>query len=204
MSASPFETLVRADRIVNVDGIDWGPCGEKKVTISGFGWNTDLHLAQVAMVHRYVWMESCSFHGAPNTNKVGEIARALGDPRLIISGDNHIGFWHSKTRTFNCGSLMRLNRDQANYRPRVGIVYSDFSIMPYYLDTMNDNSINVSDIPDLADKADKEEQLDDFLHELRQMGRGGLDYLDAVRRYTIKNGVKKATTRLIESILTGE
>jgi hypothetical protein len=203
LEASPYQTLVKAGSIIDIDDSEWET--DDEVVVRGYGWNTgttDIK-CHMALVHRYVWMDGCSYHGAPNTNKVGELAHSLGKPKLIVTGDNHIGFWHQKTRIFNCGSLFRLNKDQQMYRPRIGVVYSDMSILPYYLDTSNDNTLGRFADSDVMDIAEKQDDIDDFIQELGQMGRGGLDYLDAVRRYTNKHGVRKATAKLIESILTG-
>ena len=204
---SPYATLCKAGTFIDVDNTFTGVVS---ATLFGYGWNTQLNLGagekgikQISMIHRYVWMDGCSYHSAPVANKCNQIAEQLGKPKLIISGDNHIGFWHKPTRIFNCGSLMRLNRDQQNYKPRVGIVYSDCSVIPYYLDT--DNDVVADRIgPEEIDNAEQKEEIDDFLHELAQMGRGGLDYLDAVRRYAKKHDVRKATQQLIEFILTGD
>jgi hypothetical protein len=155
------------------------------------------------MIHRYVWMDGCSYNGAPNTNGVKVIADELDRPRLILAGDNHKGFWHSKHKVFNCGSLMRLNRDQYEYRPRVGIVYSDCSIIPYYLKWSWGNISRQTWSTEHVDTIEREDQVDDFLKELSEMGRGGLDFLDAVRRYAEKNEIKPATRKLIESIMEG-
>lgn len=205
---SPYATLVKANTIRNIDDTEYEPFGENGPVIRGYGWNTQLVDDDtnecISMIHRYVWMDSCSYQGAPNTNKVGEIANQLGKPKLIISGDNHIGFWHNPTRTFNCGSLMRLNRDQQHYKPRVGIVYSDCSVIPYYLDTDHDSTIGHFSDREIMDVAEQQEDVDEFLQELAQMGRGGLDFLDAVRRYANKHNVRKATAKLIEQILTGD
>lgn len=199
---SPYATLEKAGTIINIDRRDRDVAS---VHTHGFGWNAPLHLVvEIAMIHRYVWMDGSSYHGAPNTNKVGQIAEELGHPKLIISGDNHIGFWHNPTKTFNCGSLMRLNRDQEHYCPRVGIVYSDCSVIPYYLDTSMDSTIGHFSDRGIMDVAEQQEDVDEFLQELAQMGRGGLDFLDAVRRYANKHNVRKATAKLIEQILTGD
>lgn len=205
MSASPFETLVKAGIITNIDG----NYHNEHFWCHGYGWNTPLEeeqrrFKQVAMIHRYMWMDGASYQGAPNTGKVTEIHRQLGKPKLTISGDNHIGFWHNPTRTFNCGGFYRLNKDQEHYRPRVGIVYSNLQVIPYYMDTSHDVTLGHFADKSIMEVAERQEDVDEFLQELSQMGRGGLDFLDAVRRYSNKNGVRKATQQLIEQILTGE
>jgi hypothetical protein len=208
MEMSPYETLIKAGAICDVDKRSQEIPMSFKYTVVGYGWNTREVIRKdnnhIALVHQYVWMEQCSFRGAPNTRNVKPVAEALGKPKLIISGDNHIPFWHRPTRIYNCGSLMRLNRNQLNHLPRVGIIYSDYSVIPYYLETHRDKYMNISDVNKLVDDAIDRDNVDEFLAELATMGRGGLDFLVAVRRYVDRAGVQKATKRLIEMIMSGE
>jgi hypothetical protein len=208
IESSPYTTLCRANVIEDIDACDCEPEEFNGKSVFGYGWNTSLEnqclQVDIAVVHRYMWMDGCSYHKAPNTSKVTEIANQLGKPKLIIAGDNHVGFWHSPTRTFNCGGLYRRNKDQIDYGPRIGIIYSDLSVIPYYLDTSHDDTLGNFANSSIMEVAEKQEDIDEFLQELSQMGRGGLDFLDAVRRYTNSNGVRKSTQLLIEQILTGE
>lgn len=174
----------------------------------GVGWEGELNTNQfqydsdraIVLLHRYVWMDGCSYPGATKTDGCAAVAKELKRPQLIISGDNHIGFWDGKYRVFNCGSLYRATRDQINYRPRIGIVTEKLDIIPYYLDTEFDKYLTEDNVAEVVDHKNDLE-VDEFLQELRKMGRGGLDYLEAIKRFCLKENIDKEVRLLLREIL---
>lgn len=181
---------------------------ENKTYIHGVGWeghltndfkSTEERDRSVVLLHRYVWMQGCSYAGAPKTDGCASVAKELKRPALIVSGDNHIGFWDDKHSVFNCGSLYRATKDQLHYKPRIGIITNDLQIFPYYLNTSSDSYLTVENATETL--TESVQDVDGFLQELRQMGRGGLDYLEAIKRYCKSTEVARETRLIIREIL---
>jgi DNA repair exonuclease SbcCD nuclease subunit len=203
MYRSAFETLCLSKAATPGSTYDLGTDG---VSLETFGWEEPLrrvpksHRTNVAVIHKYVWMQGCSYLNAPKTGKCTRLAKDLGTPDYIFAGDNHQGFYHAKSGVFNCGSLMRTTKDQIDYKPRIAILFADGTLVPYYLDTSDDVYLTTDNVKDVVDSVD-EEDFDEFVNELKQMGRGGLDYLTAVRKVVKSTGVRRRVQRIIHNIL---
>lgn len=160
--------------------------GPTHINVQGFPWGTELdppsienEKLNVALVHHYVWIPGSSYPGAPKSSKVHNL---FGDGMgwdVIVCGDNHKGFLtktKSGTVIFNCGTLQRRKTDEVDYHPQVGLLKSDGSVEPHFLDTSEDiiaTSVSV--------REDKEEiQLEDFLTELQGLEGDSLDFQTAV------------------------
>jgi len=160
---------------------------------------------KVALVHNYVWMPGHSYPNAPKEKQIPLYGKhnknMVGDKYfgydVIIYGDNHKGFQTQigKTTIFNCGTLMRRKSDEENYRPMVGLLYSDGSVEPHYLDISKDKHLT-------AEEAKPREQveeldMDELADELRKLGSSALDFADAVKQYCQSKGVDKPVQDII-------
>ncbi len=106
-------------------------------TLPQFGTTTGL---SCGVVHKTIWPENDPpFPGAPAS---GEAKRFLNDNPsydILITGDNHKPFilYHDgkekRQLLVNCGSMLRLAADQADYIPKFHVVYDDLSVesIPY-------------------------------------------------------------------------
>ena len=141
---SSYWTLVQAEAIVDI------PPGYSKeihdpypMRIHGFPYGFPLKplekphdlLLEVALVHAYLWNDSTGYVNAPVESHVNESKKPSRGYDVIVYGDNHIPFERKlKDRIiFNCGSLMRRNIDQIAYKPSVGLLHTDGTIVRHYL-----------------------------------------------------------------------
>ena len=108
------------------------------------------NMIYVALIHEYCWIKGYSYPGAKNGKLRGGQKYVINNRYkgydTIIFGDNHQGFVTTigQTHIMNCGSLIRLKSDQIDYKPQVGLLYSDGSIQSYYLDITTDKFIDKS------------------------------------------------------------
>jgi DNA repair exonuclease SbcCD nuclease subunit len=153
---------------------------------------TDDHI-YIALAHEYVWIKGHNYTGAPEENRLGRNAAEYRDGRwkgydLVVYGDNHKGFMvkpPSSTTFFNCGSMMRTNSDQIEYKPAVGLLHSNGRVARYYLDTSEDKFL------DISKKALGEDTLDmrALLKELEKLDSADLDFTELVQEYLKRNKI---------------
>lgn len=212
INKSAYYTLVQAEKIQNILPEVMVLQDERKITLTGFpfgykikerGSHTNISFPKticIALVHEYIWIKGHNYTTAPKEN---QLSRALNDfinkklkgYDVIIYGDNHKGFStnRSNTEIFNCGSLMRRNSDQIDYKPQVGLLYSDGSVKPYYLDITQDKHLDVSK------EALGEDTLNmkSFIEELEKLGDTDLDFTEAMNRYLSDNKISMPICNII-------
>lgn len=165
---------------------------------------TDDHV-YIALAHEYVWIKGHNYTSAPMENRLGRNAAMYIDGRwkgydVVIYGDNHKGFLvksPNKTTHINCGSLMRTNSDQIEYRPRVGLLRADASIKRHYLDTSEDKCL------DISEEALGEDSLDmrALLQELEKLDSSDLDFTELIQEYLKRNKINMAICDIIRKAM---
>lgn len=204
---SGFWTLARAgwinnltcDRLTFPDVMSFYPFPwGKKVTKP----EDDCCLPAVALIHAYCWSPGNSYAGAAEESRDSHWRSKLDGYVTGVFGDNHSGFWspsESKGPSiFNCGGFMRRRIDEKEYRPRVGLLYANGLIKPYYLDTSEDKFIDVSAAIDILDDFDG---LQDFVSSLKDLGDIGLNFVDNVKRFCRDNGIGRDTLKKVLTAL---
>jgi len=213
---SAYKTLVIADVIKNmnalVDAQIWiGGNPDENYIMSGFPYECKIvkvpkesskDLFEIAIVHDYIWK---GFYCYPNAPKEKHIPKRNNKHMIndkyygydvIVYGDNHKGFTHKigKTTIFNCGTLMRRKSDEVDYKPQVGLLYSDGSVEPHYLDISKDKHLTADEV-----KEAKLEEVDMeiFAEELRKLGSSALDFSESMKQFWTKNKTPKKVKDLI-------
>lgn len=176
-------------------GVELGPCEyeKKKGTID------------LALVHKYIWSSKAdSYPNADPSSKIINIMPKLKGYTVAAFGDNHRGCiwtcdrsgqrWTNDCNIINCGTLMRRKADEIDYKPQVGLLMSDGTIRPYYLDCSQDKFIDMAAAVELV-----EQSLDmtEFLDELRRLGDKGLDFVTAVKRFCKDNNINRGAVKAI-------
>jgi len=150
----------------------------------------------IAIVHDYVWYGKAKY---PNAPKEKEIPKGIKKPNkhmvngkyygydVIVFGDNHKSFLThiGKTIIFNCGTLMRRKSDEVDYKPQVGLLYSDGSVKPHYLDISKDKHLTADEAKDA--EALEEVDMVMFAEELRKLGSSALDFSESMKQFWTKN-----------------
>lgn len=136
----------------------------------------------IALVHRYVWISGHSYPNAPDEFKLaGRLCRDIEGYDVVVFGDNHDGFGIKvkNTTVFNCGTLIRRKSDEAGYRPRVGVIYANGHVEPYYLNTSQD----VFDpMPSMPEEVMASPLMRQVMSELKNLTAASLDFASAVMR----------------------
>lgn len=157
---SAYWTLCEAGKITNVgpESVAYVEAKGCHIRLHGFPWgypakpleNPHSMYLDIALVHDFIWTKDTGYPGAPPDKRLKPFKRRLRGYDVAIFGDNHKSvFWNLNKRAdslslFNPGSFMRRNADQVEHRPCVGMVFSDGSINPVYLDTSGDKLTSVA------------------------------------------------------------
>ena len=198
---SAYWTLAHANRLYHIQD---GPQGIGEVLVQGFPWGVPLTPAPkkergqkitVALIHQYVWIQGHHYPGAPEESQVHNLFKDGMGWDVIVCGDNHKGFitkTKAGTTIFNCGALQRRRADEADYRPQVGLLYTDGIVEPHYLDTSQD-------ILTAPPKTTAEEGLDleDFLALIGDLQGQTLDFKSAINHAMNDKGTEPAVRQIL-------
>ena len=92
---------------------------------------------------------------------------------------------------------MRTNSDQIDYKPRVGLLYSDKTIKPHFLDTSEDKFL------DISKQALGEDSLDmrALIKELEKLDSTDLDFTEVIEQYLKKNKIDITICNIIRKAM---
>ena len=210
---SAYETLVRAKKIENLIPLILQP--HLGISLKSFPFGIDIRPLKkeersklnIALVHDYVWYGKAKYPNAPEEK---EIPKGIKKPNkhmvngkyygydVIVYGDNHKSFLThiGKTTIFNCGTLMRRKSDEEDYKPQVGLLFSDSSVERYYLDISKDVHLTVDDTVKEAEALD-EIDMEVFAKELRKLGSSALDFANAIKQFWTREKTKQKVQDII-------
>jgi Calcineurin-like phosphoesterase len=187
---SAFYTLVKAEKIIPINpGETAGanalrfhgfPCGHE---VRPFTMPVNSMVREIAVIHQYIWAEGTGHTDADQEAHTSKWAKRLKGYDVAVFGDNHQGF--SKGTVWNCGSMMRRRADQKDYRPSVGLLKKDGTVIRHHLDCSKD--IFTEDAVELAEQL--YEGTAAFLAELGASAGHAIDFLEALTRFLDKNGI---------------
>lgn len=212
---SAYGALVRAGKIVDVGTTPWR---DGLLVVYGFGWEQEIKAMPsavrkvnpdsifVALVHRYIWVNEVSkYPGAPEESKVSCFAKEFGSYNAVVIGDNHKGWFRlasrasrnekdpmGRTDIINCGTFIRRKSDEIDYRPHIGALMDDGTIVPQYLNTKKDLFHENA----LA-REEQEVDMQKFVEGLEQLGEQGLNFKEALRRMILDQGYDKETVKIV-------
>jgi hypothetical protein len=207
---SGYGVLVNAGKIVDICGMAYSfPFADACAV--GFGWGMEVTprkktpsldpTIQLAVVHKYCWKQGKSYPGAPEENNVSAFKKQLKGYDAAVFGDNHKGFVATAgdCNVINTGGFIRRKSDEMEYRPRVGILYSDGTIKCKFLDTSEDQFHEPE-----AERAEVEFNMKDFLIGLEELGEHGLNFREAVENHLRTEDICDRTKGIILSSLDHE
>lgn len=204
LGRSAYETLVRAGKVHNLtpavgrqfpDMVVYGyPCGVPVRPIPQ-SFKKDGKLA-VCLAHAYAWKVGHSHPNARVEDRLDKWMDRVENYDVVLTSDNHSGFEFHRPDWpcfFNPGTFIRRKADEINYRPRVGILYSDGSVSEHYLDTSEDRFVESEVKVPSGDGIDAEE----FMKVLKELGDVALDFGQAVRTYLREHKVGERVKKLV-------
>ena len=149
---------------------------------------------KIAVVHRFIYQKGGGYPGAPKEQEVSGYRKALQGYDVAVFGDNHVGF---KARAgdclvWNCGSMMRRTIDQRDYESMVGMLHSDGTVKPHFLDCSEDKWIDGN-----PDEPLTRRDFTRFMEELSDLGGGDLDFRKVIGRYLEKEKIGGGTRWMV-------
>ena len=215
MERSAYYSLVLSGTISNMEGVTTQPLVDFNTYTFAYGekieppaWDVTKATGQpnIAIVHKYVWTGKHKYPTASKEAKIETRSNKMIKGKyygydVIVYGDNHKGFSAhvGKTTIFNCGTLMRRKSDEKDYKPKVGLLYSNGSVEPYYLDISKDKHLTAEEVKDVEEL--EELDMEQFAKELRKLGSSALDFADAMKRFWRSDKTKKAVRRIISKAM---
>lgn len=213
---SGYGVLVEASSIQDIAGkvesvsVTKGLATSVRLVLHGFGWGqeitplsmkerADRHI-HIAVIHQYCWSsKATSYPGAAPEQKVATFKKALKGYDAAVFGDNHKGFVAKcgECNVINTGGFIRRKSDEVDYKPTVGILMSDGTIVQHFLNTTMDR---------FHSKVEKREEvavnMKEFIDGLEGLGEDGLNFKEAVENHLrtddVENTVKEIVLQAME------
>jgi len=129
------------------------------ITITGAGWNEEPEVeADILVMHRMVTKDGPLFAGQDESEYITghQLLHKYKCAKYIITGDNHQRFEYTSLdnrHLVNCGSMLRSNKSQIDYEPKVRIIDTNNSGKDFII------SLNIQPADEVFnfDKIDREE-----------------------------------------------
>ncbi len=181
------------------------------IRLHGFPWGFDIKfpsikpddfLLEIAVAHAYIWSskKNTGYPGAPPDKTIGCYKKKLEGFGLGLFGDNHKSTFYNLDKNpieditiFNPGSFMRRKIDEIDHKPCVGLLRSDGSVTPHYLDVSNDQFIE----KDKADKILGELGMETLIEELMNLSDAAISYSETLNKLMEKEKVSPEVKDLI-------
>ena len=200
---SAYQTLIKAGKIVRAE-LTRLKC--ETFFIRGFPYGSTLTPLEkrykkginIAVCHEYKWIKEHKYGTAPADTEFkakleGERVKGYD---VIVYGDNHKGWYTKKGKTtiWNCGSLIRRHSDEIDYKPRVGLLMSDGSVEPHFLDISLDKFLTPEQVKDVIED---DFDMSDMMEVLNKLGASDLDFEQALDVYMELKKVSPEIRRIL-------
>lgn len=205
---SAFYTLVEAGKLTYLEPdkpVEVG--GKVPLRLWGFPWGvpiaplTDPHdmVLEVAVVHAYVWVKGKGHAEAAPEARLKNLRKNMMGYDAVVIGDNHTP-WEvaGKPYVWNNGGFLRRRVDEKDHKPRLGLLQSDGSVVPHYLNIKRDKFA----VPD-PDNEVAEDGVIEFVKSLRELTDSTLDFEDAVLRWLERKAVSEGVRRKVLEAMGG-
>jgi hypothetical protein len=209
---SAYWTLVQAGKV-----IDLTP--ERQVNVGslvlyGAPHGCDIPKAQsnqqslclhVAVIHAFVWTQTTGYEGAPDDKRLTRYVDKLCGYHVALFGDNHKPFDVAAKKNLptvcNAGPILCRTEAERTFRPSVGLLFSDGSVVRYYLDISKDRWVG----RDNSSTATRDGVLDlgEFAAAIEKSQRESgpqIDFGEALSQYCESNAVDSETRAAIMDV----
>lgn len=121
---------------------------------------------QIALIHGYIWTEKTGHKDASSNLRYGRWMKKLQGYDLAVFGDNHCPWLiRGKCTVLNCGTFMRRHSNEKDYKPCIGLLYTNGVVKRHLLDTAADKWLDVKDIVEPL-QSTLNLELEDMIEEL--------------------------------------
>jgi hypothetical protein len=206
IESSAYWTLCEAGIITNIENEN--PIETKNgLVIHGFHWNQKIEpvdssdlCVHLAVIHKYIWQsKQTSYHDAPKQNHIKQVIKELKGFDAAVFGDNHKSFLvpsrNNSPTILNNGGFMRRAKDEIDYEPTVGLLFSDGSIKRHKLDCSKDLVRRYVDNNIQADTTTI--NIEEFVQGLQELGNDSLDFEKSIRLYCELNEIKPSVFKAV-------
>lgn len=172
--------------------------------IVGFGWEEEIvpaiqtHALQIAVIHRYFWIDGKSYPGATEDSRLRSFKKQLGGYDIAVTGDNHkkwIALCGDCT-VVNVGGFIRRKSDEINRKPAMALLFSDGTVKWKLLDTSIDKfQDNIEERPESA------LDMQDFIRKLNELGESGLNFKEVVKQKLRSGEISPEACQMIKEAL---
>lgn len=202
---SAYGVLVKAGKIIDISN-DMAELRITNADIYGFAWGQEFesrivepnkdHI-QIALVHKYVWMDKHSYPGAEESSNVSALRKSLRGWDVAIFGDNHKGF---STKVGNCqvcnnGTFIRRRSDDT-FNPMISQLMSNGKLQTVNLYTNDDQ---YHDVPDK--RVETPFDMQDLLHKLEELGEHGVNFQDLVKDHLEGAEISERAKQLVRKAM---
>ena len=193
-----------SDCIVLKNNVDYIPSINNGKEIAGFPYGTQLKNVKqhIALIHTLIQEPQNTNKNIPYDYNCISIMKKLSDFKLIVSGDNHKPFVYKKGKQLivNPGSIMRMDADQINHKPRVYLWYAKENIVePVYLPIEKD----VITRQHIEKKQEEDERIEVYKKRLKADIKIGISFEKNMKKYVHKNEIKKSVEKEIYTAMEG-
>ena len=193
---SGIYTLAQAGKIEildkgnEIEGCSWGiePSNKK------LNWVNK----QILVWHIFNWQAKLPWPGCTDASAASLLRKYPYD--LIITGDNHkpfVEYYVRKEHTrvlVNPGSLMRMDADQINHKPRVYLWYAETNtVEPIYIPIKDD----VISREHLEVKEERDKRIEAFVSQLNGDWKASVTFEENLEIFERENKVKKPIMNLV-------
>lgn len=189
----PYEVVELDDMLIV--GMPW----EHYDVPAGIFDNYPKEKIRVGLIHIMTYPKGKVPYVGCSASNTEELANRLSMFDVVISGDNHQRFEldNGNTLWINCGSLMRMNVGQADYQPKLHIVYNDLTWEAIDIPVGN----GVLNLIDKEEEKERNEQLEQYVNKLVEQDEVKMSFEDNMKAYVDANRISKEVNEEINKAI---
>jgi len=197
LDKSGLKVLMEAGKITEFD------CGDTDWLVDGIPYGGDLNKGQfkkeILMCHEMIY-QSPEHWQKENGNQALAFLKKHKGYQLIVTGHNHKPFTaeHEGRLLVNPGSLMRMNADQKDYKPRVYLWNSDTNTVKIKYVPIAPEAVEIKYLTKV--KA-RDERMESFISKLKSSKEVGLSFEKNIENYLANNRVRTSVKEIINECI---
>lgn len=213
LDRSAYWTLVEAGIVEHLTPGMVKSVNEVRLFPLNFGWEREGLdkflpgnglIIDVAVIHSYIWTKTTGHERASVEDRYSIWAEPLRVFDVAVFGDNHIPFHlkpEGQCQVWNAGCLIRRNATEIKLRPRVGLLHSDGSMEPFYLDISQDKFLEAVAEETSDTLTDLDEYIRQFAEHLAKADVANVEFDYAVKTWMQDHPMSDEVRCIIQTAL---